>query len=138
LGKSEATVSKTGELKVTSLGHVEKGKSLTITSAALDAAVLTNADVDAKSVKTVSLGVSGTAEFGADVFVDGSINVRGNVIGSGPYIDSSDKRFKANVTRVNNALDKVLAMTGVSFNHSILGLFLLYLCFIISGRSPTT
>lgn len=113
LGKSEATVSKSGEIKVTSIGHIEKGKSLTVLNALLDAAVLTNAEVNAKNVKTATMSVSGSAEFGSDVFVDGSVNVRGTVIGSGPYIDSSDKRFKSNVTRLTNALEQVMAMTGV-------------------------
>jgi cytoskeletal protein CcmA (bactofilin family) len=69
--------------------------------------------VDATEVKSASLLVTGTTDLNGDVYVDGSINVRGSVIGSGPYIDTSDSRFKTNITQIKNALEIVKKMNGV-------------------------
>ena len=41
-----------------------------------------------------------------------------SVVGAGPYMDSSDARFKKNVATVTDALSKVLALNAVSI-HSI-------------------
>jgi len=48
-----------------------------------------------------------------DVFIGGSLSVQGSVMGSGSYVDSSDRRFKREITSIENALDKVLKMRGV-------------------------
>ena len=50
-----------------------------------------------------------------DVVIHGSISVDGSVIGSGPYVDSSDGRLKTNVQPLFSALDKVCALQGVRF-----------------------
>ena len=44
-----------------------------------------------------SLVVKGKSELHDDLFVDGTVTVRGSVIGSGPYMDSSDPRFKLQI-----------------------------------------
>jgi hypothetical protein len=71
--------------------------------------------VDATEIKVTTLLVTGAADLNGDVYVDGSINVRGSVIGSGPYIDTSDSRFKTNITKIENALDIVNKMNGVPY-----------------------
>lgn len=64
-----------------------------------------------------------------DVYVDGSINVRGSVIGSGPYIDTSDARFKTNITTINDALNIVTKLNGVSLR-KLSYIFLIFLLLI--------
>jgi hypothetical protein len=107
------TVTKSGALKLTSLGPLVENGHLQIHSAELHSPHLLQARVDAKEIKTVNLIVSGTSDMSGDVYVDGSINVRGSVIGSGPYIDTSDSRFKTNITPIEHALDLVTKMSGV-------------------------
>ena len=41
--------------------------------------------------------------------------MQGTVVGSGPYIDSSDSRFKREVEPVHGALDKVQALRAVTY-----------------------
>ena len=44
-----------------------------------------------------------------DTYVEGSLHVAGNVMGSGPYLDSSDSRFKVDVRPLDEAADKATA-----------------------------
>ena len=109
-----ASLSKSGDMKLSSISPFDASSPLTISGAVLKSPVLSGADISASNVKAETMQVSGVVEMGADVFVSGSLNVRGTVIGSGPYMDSSDKRFKTNITAVDGALAKVIAMNGVS------------------------
>ena len=74
--------------------------------------VAQNFNVDAIVARKID--INGPAIFHNDVFVSGSVSVEGSVIGSGPYVDSSDSRFKRSVHPIENALDKVCALNGVS------------------------
>ena len=67
------------------------------------------------SISTQTLSVSGASDFNDDVAVDGTLTVHGNVIGSGPYVDSSDVRFKKNVTPLNSSLEMVMKLNAVSY-----------------------
>jgi hypothetical protein len=74
---------------------------------AIVGAVVTGAKIDT----AVSLAVDGDstikgdAHFGGEVFIDGSLTVGGSVLGSGPYVDASDERFKKNVERLSGNED---------------------------------
>ncbi len=46
--------------------------------------------------------------------IDGSVTVHGTVVGSGPYVDSSDARLKRDVRSITGALDTVQQLRGVS------------------------
>jgi len=69
------------------------------------------------------LSVSGETELGSglqvsgETYIDGSLTVSGSVLGSGPYIDVSDKRFKKNIEWMDSseALEKILQLDGVSY-----------------------
>ena len=52
-----------------------------------------------------------------ETYLDGSLTVSGSVLGSGPYVDVSDKRFKKNIQRMDsaNVLDKLRQLDGVSY-----------------------
>ncbi len=69
--------------------------------------------VDEGSIKY--LNVNGTADFSREVFIQRGLTVQGTVVGSGPYIDSSDRRFKREVEPVKGALDKVEALQAVTY-----------------------
>ena len=86
----------------------------------IQSALLSNSNVshstihNSPSVSTTLLSVSGVAEFLNEVIIDGGVTVHGSVVGSGPYVDSSDGRLKRNVTDISNALDIVKQLRGVS------------------------
>jgi len=69
------------------------------------------------------LSVSGETELGSglqvvgETYLDGSLTVSGSVLGSGPYVDVSDKRFKKNIKRMDSAsiLNKLCQVNGVSY-----------------------
>ena len=52
-------------------------------------------------------------------YIEGSLNVHGSVVGSGPYMDSSDIRFKTNITNITSqdALSVIDQLRPVSYNH---------------------
>ena len=89
---------------------------------------LANADIVGGSISDVeSLSTSGNTDLGAglhvagEAFIDGSLTVSGSVLGSGPYVDVSDRRFKRNVEKIEStdALDKILQLEGVSYDLDI-------------------
>ena len=69
------------------------------------------------------LSVAGETELGmglqviGESYLDGSLTVSGSVLGSGPYVDVSDKRFKKNIERMDSVqvLDKICQLDGVSY-----------------------
>ena len=104
-----------GALHVTSLLPASPSAPLLVSSALLTHSNISNSHIhDAHSVVTSLLTVREQAEFLSDVVIDGSVTVHGTVIGSGPYVDSSDARFKRNITTLNNALSTVNKLRGVS------------------------
>jgi hypothetical protein len=44
------------------------------------------------------------------------LEVNGSVAGVGPYQDISDRRYKTNITPLDNALERVMRLRGVSFD----------------------
>ena len=50
-------------------------------------------------------------------YMDGSLTVSGSVLGSGPYVDISDIRFKRNIVPMESVdiLDRILCLEGVSY-----------------------
>ena len=61
--------------------------------------------------------INGASDLFGSVYVEGSLNVHGSVVGSGPYMDSSDKRFKSDVHNVSgaDALARVKQLQAVSY-----------------------
>ena len=93
------------------------GAKLTIKSAALTKPSITGGSIsDMDKIQTSSLNVKNEVDIGGNVFVGGSMDVHGSVVGSGPYMDSSDARFKKNVEIIRGALAKVIALDGVLTN----------------------
>jgi len=106
-------VNSAGFLKTNGFVPMSGDATISITKAIMSDSKLDNVEInDATSIKTKSLSVNGPADFSKDVFVEGSMTVGGTVMASGPYVDSSDARFKKNVAPITNALEKVCSIGG--------------------------
>ncbi|KAJ1444127.1 hypothetical protein B484DRAFT_221254 [Ochromonadaceae sp. CCMP2298] len=104
-------------MRLTSLGPAND-KPLLIEGAHLQGGNLSHAAVhESPSVSTQTLLVRAGAEFLSDVTVDGTLTVYGTVVGSGPYVDSSDARLKRNVTKVTGALEAVVQLQAVRYHY---------------------
>ena len=84
-----------------------------------------NADIVGGSISDLkTLNVKGDVDMGSglhvsgDTFMDGSLTVSGSVLGSGPYVDVSDRRFKRNIKKIESAdaLQKILQLDAVSYD----------------------
>jgi hypothetical protein len=101
----------TETLKLPKIPNALLGTNASGSVKAVDSVSVRSITVEELSVR--ALQTSGAAQFMDDVFIHGSVSVEGSVIGSGPYVDSSDMRLKKNVERVSNALESVCALTAV-------------------------
>ena len=71
--------------------------------------------IDSVSVEG-GLDVKGTSQLGGEVYVDGSLTVGGSVLGSGPYVDASDRRFKKGVEGLGaGVLEGLARLEGVRY-----------------------
>jgi len=75
-----------------------KGTLEFLEGATLSSPTLTSAVVSATTLTTASLTSTGDASLDGEVYVGGSLTVSGSVLGSGPYVDASDRRFKKGIT----------------------------------------
>lgn len=82
------------------------------------------ADISGGSIAGVEkLSVDGEADIGSGLqvtgesYFDGDLSVSGSVLGSGPYVDVSDRRLKKNISTISsrNALAKLIQLDGVSY-----------------------
>jgi len=64
----------------------------------------------------LSINTSGNVGIGKTPDLQFLLDVNGRVRGSGPYDQSSDLRYKKNLTPISSALDKVTRLRGVSFD----------------------
>lgn len=90
-----------------------------------------NADIVGGSISEAEkLQVNGNADLSAglhvagETYIDGSLTVSGSVLGSGPYVDVSDRRFKRNIEKIGSAdaLNKIIQLEGVSYDLDFLEL----------------
>ena len=86
---------------------------------------IANADIVGGSISDLkTLQVKGNVKMGSglhvsgDTFMDGSLTVSGSVLGSGPYVDVSDRLFKQNIKKIESedALHKILQLDAVSYD----------------------
>lgn len=68
-------------------------------------------------VQADKLEVNGASDIFGPVYVGGSLSVHGSVVGSGPYIDSSDIRFKVDVSNITDALPLLNKLRVVRYQH---------------------
>ena len=105
-----------GGLKASALSPSETAPDgkLSISHALISDSTLSKVSITgASDITTQTITVTGQADISKDLYVGGTITVQGSVIGSGPYIDTSDARFKKNVVYIKDAMKIVAAMPGV-------------------------
>jgi len=70
-------------------------------------------------ITTSKFHVNGMTDLLGTTYIEGSLNVHGSVVGSGPYMDSSDVRFKTNIKNITSlhALAAIDQLRPVSYNH---------------------
>ncbi len=59
--------------------------------------------------------VGDQADFKGHVYIEKSLTVLGTTVGSGPYVDSSDVRFKKKIRTIDSPLEKVRNLRGVTY-----------------------
>jgi len=69
-------------------------------------------NVDINGTITVSDG----ADITGNTSIDGDLTVDGTITATGDITAFSDKRFKTNIKNINDSLDKVSSLQGVTFN----------------------
>jgi hypothetical protein len=109
---------KVKDLKITSLDdsngllHTDKSGSI-VTSNVIK---LEGKDKDTVvSIKASKMSVIGGVDITGPVFIDDSLQVRGTVMGSGPYLDSSDKRLKKDIKPIKGSLESVSKLQAVTY-----------------------
>jgi uncharacterized protein YjbI with pentapeptide repeats len=60
-----------------------------------------------------SIDIKGAATIDGETFITGSLTVSGTVMGSGPYVDTSDGRFKEDIRRIQQPLHTLGRLEGV-------------------------
>jgi len=65
-------------------------------------------------LKVDNMEIKESATIDGEAFIQGSLTVSGTVMGSGPYVDSSDGRFKENIESINSPLETIARLQGVS------------------------
>ncbi len=90
-------------------------RTFNMTTNALQATNIISSIGSIAELRSNTLAVTADTELHGDVFIHSSLTVQGTVVGSGPYVDSSDARFKKNVIPLKQSLDKVCALNGVSY-----------------------
>mmetsp|Transcript_5086 Transcript_5086/g.7776 ORF Transcript_5086/g.7776 Transcript_5086/m.7776 type:complete len:1957 (-) Transcript_5086:199-6069(-) len=116
---NKVEITKSGVLKVARISHIDDDGEVVLDRAQLKTATITDARISAVELTAEGLSTSGPAEFGSNVHIEGSLTVRGTVSGSGPYYDSSDRRFKTNISTISGALDMVSSLRGVTYDNKV-------------------
>lgn len=73
--------------------------------------------IDDDVIMSKSLKVETDLQVSGEAYLEGSLAVAGSVLGLGPYVDVSDKRYKRNIQEMNSleVLDGLLQLKGVSY-----------------------
>jgi hypothetical protein len=110
-----AAVDATGAVVTNVIKPAPGSSKVTVESALLVDSVVSGGELKAvKSVETVKLSVTNDVSIGGNTHIEGNLNVQGSVVGSRPYMDSSDARLKKDVEPIKNALQKLMQLDGVS------------------------
>ena len=92
------------------------GQNVKIHAALLQKPTITGGSFTAiDSIQVHKFEVTGreNTDIAGSVFIGGSLDVHGSVVGTGPYMDSSDIRYKSEIVPIKNALKKVCELHGV-------------------------
>ncbi len=100
---------------ITSSGSIE---SKTLKTGSITSESITTTSTSSTSIEVDTHKVNKYAEFNGEVYMEKGLTVQGTVVGSGPYVDSSDLRFKKNINELNgrSSLDIICKLRSVSYN----------------------
>lgn len=107
---------KFGRLEVHEIVNIER----LLPQGSMDDRVLHNVTIsggrleDIKMLVVDSMEIKGAATIDGEAFIQGSLTVSGTVMGSGPYVDTSDGRFKEEIKDLQHPFDTVASLRGVS------------------------
>ncbi|KAF0693053.1 Aste57867_15948 [Aphanomyces stellatus] len=71
------------------------------------------------NMSALLLEVTGEMYVESNAYVGGGLVVDGQVMGSGSYVDSSDARFKTNISTIPHAVDTLQQLRGVEFDFDV-------------------
>lgn len=80
-----------------------------------DGRYYTETEADSRFVNATGDTMTGSLTIGTIVGLTGTLDVTGNITATGEVTAYSDRRFKHNISTVENALDKVVALRGVNY-----------------------
>ena len=96
-----------------------KAKTLAVDSLTVDGSSTLLGDTKAKTLTAGTLTINGQSSLLGEIYVDGSATIRGSVIGSGPYVDSSDARFKLEVRNLESGvLDRITSLRAKTYRYN--------------------
>lgn len=107
-----------GTIKPPSTASAQANHVLIHSASLVDASIQGGILTQTQSIDTASITVSGDSDLRGNVNIASNLHVLGSVVGSRPYMDNSDSRFKTHITPIKNALQKVLALDGVTFKYN--------------------
>ena len=116
----KADVAEMGSLATSSM-MCDDVKVKSLAGDKLEAGVMTSSKATVDNLRVTgettmgSITVAGATSINADAHVGGTLTVHGAVMGSGPYIDSSDRRFKRNIEPIDNALALIANVTAYRY-----------------------
>jgi len=104
-----------GNVSVDGSQNVTLNAEVTNDSHTHDGRYYTESESDSRFINTDGDTMTGTLTIGTVAGTAGTLNVTGNIVATGDVTAFSDRRFKHNVVQIDNALEKVKALRGVSF-----------------------
>jgi ABC-type phosphate transport system substrate-binding protein len=110
-----AMIDESGSLTISSIQPFSSTDKVIIKGSSLVKPLIVGGSfTNVESIQATKINIQGDGDIGGNMFIGGSLDVHGSVVGSGPYMDSSDLRYKSNISSIKNALTKVIALKGVS------------------------
>ena len=104
-----------GNVSVDGSQNVTLNAEVTNDSHTHDGRYYTESESDSRFINTDGDTMTGTLTIGTVAGEAGTLNVTGDIVATGDVTAFSDRRFKHNVVQIDNALEKVKALRGVSF-----------------------
>jgi hypothetical protein len=125
---ASAGIDATGALVTTSIKAPSNNQKVNIDNAQLQDVLVNGGDLKrVHIVECETLAVSNDVAIMGNTNIEGNLNVQGSVVGSRPYMDSSDIRFKKDVKPIKNALEQLRHIDAVCL-FCFVGFFYYY-CF---------
>jgi hypothetical protein len=77
-----------------------------------------SSNIEVVTITTSNVGINiPVPNLDYSLHVGGAARIEGDIRASGNFITTSDKRYKKDITRIENALEKINKLTGVTYNN---------------------